>query len=226
MAMKFHSGLLGKKRRQSGELSLARRDGTRVVARVMGAPILDSKREVVGLISVLTDSSDRVRMEHEARVQEQQAEVAALLGARALQSSQGDQDSVLTEAVEAVRRVLQSECSLVVDIGDGGNTIRVSSPHSPDPGPIPSGSRSLTGYTALAGTVVVVKDFTRDRRLEFAPRPMEFGLRSAIAAPVLAPKGVRAVLIAANTKPHTFDQSSAHFMQSMANVVGTALRRA
>ncbi len=172
-AMKFHSKLLGKKR-QSGELNLARRDGTQVTAHVTGAPVLDGNRELVGLIAVLADSSDRNRIEHELRGQEQQAEVVALLGARALHGRPGDRDSVLTEAVEAVRRVLQGEHGLLVEIVEGANTVRVSSPQydePDDPGPIPGGSRSLTGYTALAGKVVLVDDATRDRRLDLGPPP-------------------------------------------------------
>ena len=223
-AKHFHSKLLEKKP-QSGELSLARRDGTQVMVHVTGAPVLDSNRKLVGLIAVLADSSDRNRIEHELLEQEQQAEVVALLGADVLRSSPEDEEPFLAEAVEAVRRALQCEYSLLVEIGADGNVIRASSPPHDDPGPIPSGSRSLTGYTALAGKVVVVGDVTRDRRLDFAPRPTQLSIRSAIAAPVFAPAGVCSVLIAASKEPHKFKQSSAHFLQSMANLVGVAFRK-
>lgn len=226
-AMSFHSRLLGKKR-QSGELSLTRRDGTQVVAHVTGSPVLDVNRELVGLIAVLTDSSERNRMEQEIRVQEQQAEVVALLGARALQSGPDDGGAVLTEAVETARRVLEAEHGILVEIDGDGGSVRVSLPLADEPvdrGSIPFGSRSLTGYTAFAGKVVIVEDSTRDRRLEFAPRPKQLGLRSAIAAPVFGPSGVRAVVIAASTLPYKFNQSAAHFMQSIANVVGIVLQR-
>jgi PAS domain S-box-containing protein len=226
-AMSFHSRLLGRKH-QSGELRLTRRDGTHVMAHVTGAPVLDVNHELIGLIAVLTDNSDRIRMEEEIRVQAQQAEVVALLGARALQCGPGDESSVLAEAVGAVRRVLQAEHGLVVQIGAGGGSVLVSSrpPEDPrDPQTIPVGSRSLTGYTALAGKVVIVEDATRDRRFDLAPRPKQLGLRSAIAAPVLGPLGVRAVVLALSKQPHKFNQSSAHFMQSIANVVGIVLQR-
>ncbi|HTW09744.1 MAG TPA: PAS domain S-box protein, partial [Acidimicrobiales bacterium] len=227
LAMSFHSRLLAKKR-QSGELSLTRRDGTQVVAHVAGAPVLDVNRELVGLIAVLTDSSDRNRIEQQVRLHDQQAELVALLGARALQSGPGDQRSVLREAVGVVQRVLQADHGLLVEIGGGGGLVRVSLPprdEPEDPGAIPVGSRSLTGYTALAGKVVIVEDATRDRRLDLAPRHTQLGLRSAIAAPVFGPSGVRAVVIAVSTQPHNFNQSSGHFMQSIANVIGTVLQR-
>lgn len=222
----FHSSLLAKNR-ESGELRLSRKDGTQMMVRVTGTPVLDRNREVVGLIAVLVDNSDQHRIEHELRAQEQQAEVVALLGADALRVQPGDEKPVLMEVIEAVRRVLQSEHGLLVDTGPHDNVLRVSSPpydDSDESDQIPMGSRSLTGYTARAGKVVVVEDALRDRRFDIAPRSREIGIRSAIAAPVLASDGVRAVLMAASKEPSMFSESSVHFMQNMANVVGIALR--
>jgi PAS domain S-box-containing protein len=224
--MVFHSRLL-EKTSQSGELPIARRDGTQVLAHITGTPVLDRNRELVGLIAVLVDNTDRRQIEYELGVQEQQAEVVALLGTEALRSRPGDEESVLIEIVEAVRRVLQSEYGLLVDIGPEGYVMRVASPHydeADEAVQIPSRSRSLSGYTARARKVVIVEDATRDRRFDFAPGSMQFGIRSAIAAPVIGPGGVRAVLMAASPEPAKFSQSSAQFMQNMANVVGIVLR--
>lgn len=221
----IHSRLL-QKRGYSGELELTRRDGTQFMAHLTGAPVLDAHREVVGLIATLSDNSEMIRMEQELHIQEQQAETVALLGARALQGNSDVQDSVLIEAVEAIRRVLQADNSLLVDIATDRHEIRVASPHDDDPGTIPFGSRSLTGYTALAGKVVVVEDANLDRRFDLAPRSAQLGHRSAIAAPVFGLSGVCGVLIAASTEPHMFRSSSAHFMQSIANIVGIVIPRA
>lgn len=224
-AMDFHSRLLTKQS-QSGELPIARRDGTHVVTHVTGTPVLDRNRELVGLIAVLVDNTDRHRTEHQLRVQEQQAEVVALLGAEALRGRPEDGHSLLIEVVEAVCRVLQCGHCLLVDTGPDGNRLRVSSPRygDADADHIPLGSRSLTGYTARAGKVVLVEDATRDRRFDIAPGSTQFGIRSALAAPVIGLNGVRAVLIAASPEPAQFSMSSAQFLQNMANVVGIALR--
>jgi GAF domain-containing protein len=72
--------------------------------------------------------------------------------------------------------------------------------------------------------VVVVDDATRDRRFDIAHGSQVIGIRSAIAAPVVTSKGVVAVLIASSTEPSRFSQSSANFMQNMANVAGMTLR--
>jgi GAF domain-containing protein len=92
--------------------------------------------------------------------------------------------------------------------------------------PIPFGSRSLAGYTALSGKVVFVDNVRRDRRFDMAPRAVELGIVSAIAAPVFAITGVSGVLIAGSTEPHKFSRLSSQFVQSMANVVGIVLRTA
>jgi GAF domain-containing protein len=205
---------------------MSRRDGTHFAVHVTGAAVLDARREVVGIIAVLTDNSERNRLEQEARTQEQQAEMVALLGARALQHSPQELTVVLTDAVEATRHLLQIEHATLLEVVPGGNdlAIRVSSPTTHDPTIIPSGFRSLAGYTALAGKVVRVEDATRDRRFGIAPMPGKLGIISAIAAPVFGPSGVCGVLTADSTTPHKFNLSAVHVMQSIANTVGIALQ--
>jgi PAS domain S-box-containing protein len=221
---RIHSKLLSKTR-HTGEVTLARRDGTQFVAHMTGAPVLDTQGEIVGVIGVLSDNTERDRLESELRTQEQQAETVVMLGARALRDSPNDRNLVLTEAVEATRRVLQSERAALLEIVPGGDdlVVRVSSPQNHERTVIPSGSRSFAGYTALAGKVVVVEDARRDRRFDIPATQGHASIVSAIAAPVFGTTGVRGVLMASRTTPHQFDQSAVHFMQSIANIVGIAL---
>jgi GAF domain-containing protein len=220
----MHSQLLTR-RRSTSELELTRRDGTHFVAQVTGSPVLDSHGDLVGLISVLSDNSEKRRLEHEVRTQDQQAETVALLGARALRSTTNDENMVLTEVVEGTRRVLQSEHSFLLEVVPGRDELvmRASSPPIDTPWIIPAGSRSFAGYAALAAKVVVVTDASRDRRFDKVSEA-RYAITSAIAAPVFGPSGVGGVLIAASTESHKFNESDTHFMQSMANVVGIALR--
>jgi GAF domain-containing protein len=102
--------------------------------------------------------------------------------------------------------------------------VRVSSPHRPEAGRTPGGSRSIAGYAALTGTVVVVEDAQHDRRFDLPPPPAwRDPIVSAIAAPVHGPAGVCGVLIVAGMSQCRFSSASSHFMQSMANVIGMAL---
>jgi PAS domain S-box-containing protein len=223
-SLRMHSQLLTE-RRSTSELELTRRDGTHFVAHVTGSPVLDSNGDLVALISVLSDNSERRRLEDTVRTQEQQAETVALLGSRALRSTTNDENMVLTEVVEGIRRVLQSEHGFLLEVLPGRDELamRASSPPMDTPPIMRSGSRSFAGYAALAAKVVVVTDASRDRRFDNVSEA-RYALTSAIAAPVFGPSGVGGVLIAASTQSHKFNESHAQFMQSMANVVGIALR--
>jgi PAS domain S-box-containing protein len=226
-SQRFHSRLL-RKSRYSGDLELTRRDGSTFIAHVTGAPVLDPRGELIGLISTLSDNSERNRLEHDLLMQEQREETAALLGARVLRIRPDEIDEVLIEVVKATRRVLQAEYAALLESRPGMREFkeRVTSRDIELSSPLMSGSRSLAGYTVLAGKLVVVDDARRDRRFDGAQRAAELGVVSAIAAPVFGVSGVVGVLIAESVQPNRFNRSSGHFVQSMANVVGVALRRA
>jgi len=133
---------------------------------VTGAPVLDSHGELIGLISTLRDDSERTWLKNELRMTELQEETVALLGARALRSTPSDLHIVLTEVVESTRRMLQGDCAVLFETvpGNDGFTVRAATSEI-DLRVIPTGSRSLAGYTALAAKIVVVDDVRRDRRV-------------------------------------------------------------
>jgi PAS domain S-box-containing protein len=222
-AMDIHSRLVSKVA-HSGEVTLSRRDGAAFSARMTGSPVLDDGGGLVGVIGVLSDNTERHRVEAEIRTYEQQADTVALFGARALRGTLADRAVVLIEAVEAARRVLQGDRAALLEVVPDREAleVRVSSPHVANPPVIPSGSRSFAGYAALAGKVVFVEDATVDRRFDLPATPGHPRLVSAIAAPVFGPAGVCGVLIVIRTVPQKFSPSAVHFMQSIANVIGFA----
>ncbi|MDT7537275.1 MAG: hypothetical protein QOI82_860 [Actinomycetota bacterium] len=227
-ARQVHANLLAAKP-QAGELRLTRRDGSRFPAHITGNPITDAAGELVAFVAVIRDHSERHRLEDEVRSQEQQAEIVALLGSRLLASDGPDRERVLTEAVDACRRAVGADLAALLDVTAPGDDlmVRISSPHRPQAGITPGGSRSIAGYTALAGKLVVVEDATHDRRFDLPPPPSWRGpIVSAIGAPVMGPSGVRGVVLVGWTAGHSVSGASAHFVQSVANVVGMALLRA
>jgi len=78
------------------------------------------------------------------------------------------------------------------------------------------------GYTVLAQAAVVVEDVDTERRFDTALLASD--TRSAIAAPVFGPEGVRGVLTGQSSMPCAFDSGAVDFIQSLANIVGTALK--
>ncbi len=214
-------------RHVAADIGLTRRDGSPFTVHLTGAPVLDGAGELVGVIGVFGDNTERALLEQKVRTQDQQAETVALLGARALRHTPGDLYLVLAEVVEAARRVLQSDLAALVEVMPGGQemAVRASSPQIEEPVKLASGSRSLAGYAALAGTVVIVEDAARDRRFDIEPIAGLPAMASAIAAPVFVGSGVRGVLVVQRRARHNFSPTAAHFMQSLANVIGVALHQ-
>ena len=46
---------------------------------------------------------------------------------------------------------------------------------------------------------------------------------SAVGAPIFGPRGIVGVLIAGCTAANRFDDADAHFVQGIANIIGTAI---
>jgi len=209
----------------SGELRLARRDGTSFVASMSSAPVRDDDGEVVGVVGVFRDMTDVRRRDHERRTLELQVETIAALGARAAANDSAGHRPLLTEAVEAVRRILEVDRAAIFEVvpDSGVLALVVAAPRSENAEVLPDGSRSLAGYAALTRKAIVVTDARWDRRFDVPPSTSGRALRSAIAAPVVGPAGLVGVVVASSSRAHAFDGSTVHFLQAVANVVGAVL---
>jgi PAS domain S-box-containing protein len=215
-------------RSYSGNLTMARRDGTTFPARFIHAPVRNEEGEVIAMIAVIHDMSERIGLDDERRTRERQAETLALLGAQALRQREDPTGAtaILTEAVEATRRLLGADRAAILDVIDGAGQlqVRASSPLLDEPATAPAGSHSFAGYVALAGRVVVVDNTKLDQRFDPPPATQpDPQTVSAIGAPVLGPQGLLAVLTAESSAPSKFQLSCTHFVQAMANIIGTAL---
>jgi PAS domain S-box-containing protein len=225
-ARQSHEGLLAG-RSQEGEMRLTRRDGTQFPAHITGNPIVDTKGDIVAVVGVIRDDTRKHHLEQEVRAQEQQSEIVALLASRVLNVVPDEQSVLMTEAIEACRRAAGGDLAAYLEVtGPGADLmVRITSPLRPEAGVIPGGSRSIAGYTALSGKLVVVDDAAHDRRFDLPPAPQWRGpLASAVAAPVMGTSGVRGVVLVGRVERRPFTASSAHFVQSVANVIALALR--
>jgi PAS domain S-box-containing protein len=226
-AGRVHARLVAKKR-YMGEILLTRRDRTEFVAYMIAVPVVDEDGELIALGAVFNDRSERVRLDREVRTIALQAETVALLGARALRRQPTPEQStemILTEVVDATRRVLEGDRATIVEVTAGlEGLVRAASPPVEERAAVAAGSQSLAGYTALARKVVLVEDARAERRFEIDPGNPDRRVLSAIAAPVFGPEGVCAVLTAESSTPKTFDRTAVHFLQGMANVVGVVLQ--
>jgi PAS domain S-box-containing protein len=227
-AQQIHSKLV-RGMHHSGRMRLSRRDGTEFVAYMTSAPVFGDGDKLIGVMGVFTDLTETIALDNALESRELQLETVALLGAHAVRRALGagpGPDSVVMEALEAIRRVLEVDYATLMEFTpDGAELVtRCVSPHSDERFVVPAGSRSLAGYTALARRVVLVTDASTDRRFDPCVGQENSASGSAVAAPVFGAVGVRAVLLAEKSTAYTFDQSAVHFMQCMANVIGAALQ--
>jgi PAS domain S-box-containing protein len=221
-------GALGEGRTHSGRLKLTRPDGGQFIARLTAAPVVDDEGALVGFTAVISDQSERDQLRRDQQARARQAETLALLGVQALQARADPPVAatpILTEAVEATRRLLGADQAMVLDVVAGANELHVcaASPPLVEPIVVPAGSRSFAGYTVLARKVVVVEDAEHDGRFDLRATPASAPMASVIGAPVFGADGIVAVLTAESSRPGRFGHGDAHFLQGMANIIGTAL---
>lgn len=208
-------------------MELRRADRSTFLAELTTTPLLNAAGRYDGAVALVNDITDRLKIDRNARARQLQAETIALLGAQALRQRANPHIAathIVSEVVDATRRVLGADRASVLDlIADAAELrLRVASPPIGEQFVVPAGSRSFAGYVVLARRAVFVDDTERDKRFDPGEQP---GARhaAAIGAPILGPAGIIGILIAESSKPASFDHDDVHFVQGMANIVGTAM---
>jgi PAS domain S-box-containing protein len=221
---RIHESLL-KGRRYNGTLRMTKRDGSDFDAHLTCTPALGEDGSIVGLVAVVNDLTERDQRDRDVRLRELQAETLALLGTRALQHVSDAPMAIVDETVDATRRMLRVDRAsmLELDTDDEHLEVRVASPATNDRIVVPAGSRSFSGYVTLARKVVVVDDTDRDDRFDKSDDTGQMPTSSAIGAPIFVRQGIIGVLVAESARPRSFVGADTHFLQSMANIIGTAM---
>ena len=177
---------------------------------------------------VLSDISDRKKVEAELERRAAQQAAVALLGEHALEGTNTAelmQEAVTSAAellgveISAVWEVLPPESALVLRAGIGWpesafGTLRY-----------PAGEGSQAGYTLLTGAPVVVEDWDAETRFEqpdFGGRRTGAGLSVKIEGRSRGPFGV---LVVQSMPNRSFAPGDVDFLQALANVLADALER-
>lgn len=206
---------------------LHRADGSTFLAEVNTTPLFNQAGRYQGSVAMVSDVTARDHADRDREARDRQAETLALLGLQAIRDRadrHGGAAVIRTKVVEATRRLLDADRALVLDmIGDTGELqVGAASPPVDERIAVPAGSRSFAGYIALARKVVIVDNAELDRRFDAGSTEPDRPIAAAIGAPILGPHGVVGVLIAESATPDHFDHGDVHFIQCMANIIGTA----
>jgi|GEM_PF-2808245 len=225
--LRIHSKLLSGKH-HTGRMRLTRRDGSEFVAYMTSAPVFGERADIIGLIAVFTDLTERQELQDELRARELELETISLLGAHALRRTTraaSATDAIVAEGLETIRRVAQVDRTMLLDVASGSAelVLRCASPSITDRVVLPVVGRSLAGYTAMMRRTVVVEHARTDKRFDSMAPFRSVAPGSAMAAPVFGSGRVRAVLVAEAAAAGAFPPSEVHFIESVANVIGAAL---
>ena len=230
----------------------ARKDGREIVIDAKGHFFLDRRGHIGRMVGFFADitmerqAQDALELAHERlehRVAERTAELArantvihdralqqeavARLGQRALIGI--TRAELFNEVAAAVKETLNVEvCSLLELSEDRSQLSVVGSAGWPDQSvhnQLPIGPRSQSGYTLLLREPVISADLAEETRFTVSDAALSIKARSGLSVVVQTSGTPFGVLCAMSRAPHRFTQEDVHFLQTVANVLTSAINR-
>ena len=211
-----------------GETLARRRNGETFPAQLTLAPIPDAGGLLTGLIGVSRDISDLKGAEKEIRDNARQQSVIAAFGQRALAST--GLDEVLERAALAVGEGLDVGFCKILQLTPDGQALVAKAGLGWEEGwldrhVVQAGSGTQNRYVLDAGEAVVVDDFPSEARFVPAEFVALHGLRSGVNVAIGGGGGLFGVLSAYSRDAGRFLPGSVDFLQSIANILATAIDR-
>ncbi|MEA2312798.1 MAG: hypothetical protein QOE28_2766 [Solirubrobacteraceae bacterium] len=188
------------------------------------APLRTKAGELVGAISVAHDITDRVRARERVEHRLTQQEAVSALGSLALGSVPIDE--LLDQAARALHEGVAADLTLVLEYRAGrGLAVAASAGEAAPPAPegVSAEPRHSVGLLRDAGETLLSHDLGSDNLGATGMEAM--GMRSLIAAPVGSGDAAFGSLVACSRRPSAFAVDDEGFVESIANVLMTAVER-
>jgi signal transduction histidine kinase/DNA-binding response OmpR family regulator len=172
--------------------------------------------------------AERVQAEEQLRTRAHQQAIVTLLGQRALEGL--ELPSLLSEAVDTVRRNLDVEYSRVMELAAEANTLHLRAgsgwdEEQLDPAPLPVDSSSLAGYSIMANEPVVVDRFERSSQFVLSTWLRAHDVECGACVVIHDRGGPYGTLEVYGRQARTFTVDDANFLQAVAHVLATAIQR-
>ena len=203
-----------------------RRDGTEIPVEISLSPL--TTPEGILVTAIIRNISERKRIEEELRNRAHKQAIVAQLGRRALTGIDVymlmDEAAVLLCQVLGVEFCDVLECrtesrSLLLQAGCGwkeGLVGRLTEPATPE---------SLAGHVLVSQLPLVIEDHQGRKEYRIPPRLKEHGVRSTAYVNIYGGERSFGVLGAHSRRPRSFTLDDVHFLQSVANVLSSAIER-
>jgi PAS domain S-box-containing protein len=207
------------------ELEAQHRDGTPVPIAVSFNEVTYGGRQY--FVGIIRDITERKEYERELRERIHQQEAVGDLGQRAL--ARRDVDALFDEASARVADTLDAEFCEILELDDEGGELLLRAGvgwREDAVGEVPAGQRATqAGYTLSMDEPVLVEDLATEPRFGDADYQTEHGVRSGITVTVGPLDDPWGVLGVHHTTAGQFSERDVAFVQSIANVLTTAIER-
>ena len=193
-----------------------------------GQALWDEQGNVVRMIGSHTDITERKQAEELLKTRTQQQAVIIALGQRALAGT--NLLALMDEATRLVAQSLDVEYGEVLELVGNSSTLVVRSGVGWQPGvvgqaTVKTPTNSQASYTLSTNEPVVVTDLRTETRFNDSFLLQEHQVVSGVSVVIPGSNRPFGVLGAYTKRKRAFSQENVHFLQSVANVLATAMER-
>jgi PAS domain S-box-containing protein len=192
-------------------------------------PVRDDDGDVFAALGMSQDITKRKESERALEQRLRQQEVVTDLGRRALEDS--DLDTLMAEATERVADTLGTDYCKVLDLDADAAELFLRQGVGWDEGLVGSATvsavedQSQAAYTLATEQPVVVDDLRSDSRFSGPDLLTSHDVRSGISVIIGSPDEPWGILGIHDTSPREFTEQDASFVQSVANILASAIER-
>jgi PAS domain S-box-containing protein len=193
------------------------------------ASVIEQSGEVVRLVGICRDVTDRQKLLRELRARAKQQETVARLGERALTES--DLQGLFEEIVTTVAEILDVEFVKILELEPGDTALLLRAGHGWRSGAVGSahestGRHSQAGYALASGGPVIVTDLRSETRFEIPALLRDHGVNSGVVVPIAGRDGRAYGVLGAHTaRRRRFGEHEVSFLVAVANLIAGAIQR-
>ena len=208
------------------EEELGDKDGRWFMLRMLPYRTLDDRIE--GVVITLVEITQQKTAEVTAATRAEQQASVADLGMLAIETT--DLDPLFDTACRNVAAVLGNAYCKVLELEPDGKRLLLRNGVGWHDGlvgtaTVPNDARSQAGYTLLASEPVIVENVADETRFTAPNILRDHDVVSGMSVLIPGPSGPWGVLGTHDPHPRTFSIDDAHFLQTVANVLGEAIAR-
>ena len=211
------------------EYEVTTKDGERIPVENRITLLTDDDGRIRGSAGVVRDISDRKRRERELQSRVRQQELITELGRQAL--DEHEPDALMANAAELVAETLDNEYCGVLDLDASAGRLLLRQGVGWDEGIVGEAAissvadNSQAAYTLAHEGPVVVEDLTSESRFSGPGLLTSHDVKSGISVVIGSEGEPWGILGTHDTTAKTFSEHDVNFVQSVANVLATAINR-